>query len=222
MWLKQKKRQSLNPMMDFVNVGEYTEFLSKCINDLEKTQNVLDVGGGRGKTFKNGNCGYYVLDINSHNSLDYIQGDITSKDLSLNKKFDIILTKDTFEHILNPWDATENILNLLEEGGLFFCSVPFSWRFHPSPYDCYRYSHQGLKYLFERKGGMEEVDSGYIHYFDAVQGFWKNKLDNWPINNLYRDNICSYYIGQKKKDKKFNIEEIRGDFSLNHDTPYEK
>tara|TARA_R110002167_G_scaffold97365_1_gene257064 strand:- start:272 stop:928 length:657 start_codon:yes stop_codon:yes gene_type:complete len=212
-----KKIKSINPLMNFVTVPEYNKFVLSSIGSLESEKNVLDIGGGRGKNFKTGEANYYVLDISKHNDSSFIQGDITSCDLNLDIKFNVIVTKDTFEHILNPWDATQNILNLLVEGGLFFCSVPFNWRFHPSPYDAYRYTHQGLKYLFERNGGLQEVDSGYIRYYDHVKGFWKNKLDHWPNNNMHRDCVCSYYIGKKDSSKVFDISEIYGDFSIKHD-----
>jgi len=211
-----KINKSNNPMMDFVSVQEYNNAIKNQINKLNNNQNVLDIGGGRGKTFKTGVANYYVLDLSSHNDKMTIVGDITSKNLKIDKKFDLIISKDTFEHILNPWDATDNILDLLNEGGLFFCSVPFNWRFHPSPYDAYRYSHQGLKYLFERNGKLEELYSGYIHYYNNVRGFWGNRYDYWPINNIHKDCICSFYVGKKNNLKQFDINEIKGDFSHDH------
>jgi len=202
-----------------VSPQQYYNVIKKAVSDLPKGKNVLDIGGGRGKTFKGGVATYYVLDLSSHNDKTFIKGDITSKELKVDKKFDIIISKDTFEHILNPWDATDNILNLLNEGGLFFCSAPFNWRFHPSPYDAYRYSHQGLKYLFERNGKLEEVSGGYIQHQKTLKGFWGNKLDHWPIGNVYKDCMASFYIGRKNSQKKFDIKEIKGDFSIDHKKP---
>ena len=213
-----KKLKSINPLMEFVTAEGYRKYLLSSIKSLKSGQNVLDIGGGRGESFKAGKANYYTLDIAKHNNKRFIQGDITSSDLKIDIKFDVIVTKDTFEHILNPWDATQNILNLLVEGGLFFCSAPFNWRFHPSPYDTYRYTHQGLKYLFERNGSLQEVSSGYIHQYDQTKGRWKNRLDHWPAsNNTHRDCISSYYVGRKDSSKVFDISEIYGDFSLEHD-----
>jgi hypothetical protein len=51
---------------------------------------------------------YYCLDLNikrNEDKITYIQGDITNINLNINMDFNIIFSKDTFEHILNPWDG---------------------------------------------------------------------------------------------------------------------
>lgn len=215
--IEKRKKQTLNPLISSITVPELYSFINIILSK-EQKQDVLDIGGGRGKTFDNKKNNYYILDLNSHNEKHFIQGDITDPSLEIDKKFDIILTKDTFEHILNPWDATNNIINLLKEGGLFICIAPFSWRFHPSPFDAYRYSHQGLKYIFEHKGKIEEISSGYVYYHSHVSGFWKNKCDWWPYsNNQYKDCVCSFYIGIRNENAKFDIKNIKGDYSLKHE-----
>jgi len=215
--LNKELKKTINPLMDSVGVNEFNSFINFVLSN-HSGSNVLDVGGGRGKTFDNKKVNYYVLDINSHNDKSFIEGDITDPDLEIGKKFDVIITKDTFEHILNPWDATENVTKHLNENGIFICIAPFSWRFHPSPYDAYRYSHQGLKYLFEHKGKLQEVGSGYIHYHSNVRGFWKNRCDWWPhASNNYQNCVCSFYVGQKKEDYVFDRSKIKGDFSIKHE-----
>ena len=214
------KKDTVNPLMSYVYPDELYGVISKLISNkaTDGKIDLLDIGGGRGKTFNSNKVNYYVLDLNSHNDEFFIQGDITDENLEIDRIFDVIITKDTFEHILNPWDSVENIKNLLKEGGIFICIAPFSWRFHPSPYDCYRYSHQGLKFMFEHKGQMQELDSGYVYYYNHVKGFWKNKCDFWPFsNNNYNDCVCAYYIGVKDNNKKFDLSDIKGDFSLKHD-----
>lgn len=216
-FLKSKVKNTTNPLMDILPLSEFDNFIKILFNSKDE-QDILDIGGGRGKTFDfNKKNNYYVLDINCHNDKSFIQGDITNPNLNIDKKFDFIISKDTFEHILNPWDATQNILKLLKEGGIFICETPFNWRFHPSPYDGYRYSHQGLKYLFEQKDQMREISSGYIYFYNKVSGFWNNKCDWWPFSqNKHTDCVCSYYIGIKDSEHKFDISHIRGDFSSSH------
>ena len=111
--MKLKLNNTNNPLMKFAAVADYYSVIKAKISELSAEQNVLDIGGGRGKTFKAGVANYYVLDLSIHNDETFLTGNITSKDLNLDKKFDIIVSKDTFEHILNPWDATDNVLILL-------------------------------------------------------------------------------------------------------------
>ena len=124
--------------------GDYAKEIVQVIADnaikqkLERVQ-ILDVGGGKGwgeVLYRQSWIDYYALDINSDKNRDknitYVKGDITDLKLTneLNQTYDVIFTKDTFEHILNPWDATQNILNLLNENGLFIFLAPFKWRYH--------------------------------------------------------------------------------------------
>ena len=189
--------------------------------DLNPHGNVLDIGGARGKSFQRKDKNpYYILDLNNEKNRDnVVVGDITDPNLNLKEKYDVIITKDTFEHILNPWDAVNNVLELLNEDGFFICIVPFNWRFHPSPYDGYRFSHQGQKYLWEHKGKMKEISSGYIRYYSSVAGFWKNRCDHYPFasDGRHKECVCSFYIGQKNSKHSFDVKEIKGDFSLKHE-----
>ena len=103
--------------------GDYAKEIVQVIADnaikqkLERVQ-ILDVGGGNGwgeVLYRQSWIDYYALDINSDKNRDknitYVKGDITDLKLTneLNQTYDVIFTKDTFEHILNPCDATQNI-----------------------------------------------------------------------------------------------------------------
>jgi len=212
-----RKKNSRNPMMKLYNVDEFYQDINKLFHSYESLD-ILDIGGGRGRTFDTVNSNYHVFDLNHHNSKNFIKGDITDPKLSVNKQFDIIFTKDTFEHILNPWEATDNIKKLLKEKGVFICIAPFSWRFHPSPYDAYRYSHQGLKYIFEHKNNIKEIESGYIYAIDKTKGTWPNKYDSWIApDGVYKDCVSAFYIGIKDSNYIFNKNIIVADTSLNHD-----
>ena len=196
--------------------------INKYMKDNNKTNiNLLDIGGGKGYgkiLYNKDYINYYALDLNSSHKEDkitFIKGDITTKDLNLNIKFDIIFTKDTFEHILNPWDATQNILNHLLNKGLFIFLAPFSWRYHASPYDTFRYTHTGAQYMFERLGGLKKLSSGYIG-FGSTNGFWKNKKDHTFNGKPYPNCIDVIYIGKRDITYKFNKSVLDSDFSWDH------
>lgn len=165
--------------------------VTQYIKQIKRPIKLLDIGGGKGwgaPLYKSTNIDYYALDIKcsdrTHPNITCIQGDITNKELKIDTMFDIIFTKDTFEHILNPWDATLNILKLLNNNGLFIFLAPFSWRYHPSPYDTFRYTHTGAQYLFERFGKMRKVEAGY-QCEGNITGFWKNKKDTTLDANAF-------------------------------------
>ena len=215
---------SKNPHLKIIENLE--NIIIENIIELKATLNkdklkLLDIGGGRGWgkiLYNRSDIQYYALDLNLQNKdkkINYIRGDITYKDLNLNNTFDIIFTKDTFEHILNPWDSTQNILNHLNNKGLFIFIAPFSWRYHASPYDTYRYSHTGVQYLFERLGKLKKKLSGYV-IFPSNRGFWKNKKDHTLTGGLFKENQETVYIGIKDDTHKFNINDLDKDLSTNH------
>lgn len=194
----------------------HIEILNSLINNLtnKKKINILNIGGGymkKAEKFLSEHqlVNYYVLDISNHtkNKKNIIVGSITDPNLNIDIKFDIIYSKDTFEHILNPWDATQNILKLLNNNGYLFCMVPFSWRYHACPYDTYRYTHTGLRYLFERLGGMKYVISGY-KYFPDNKGWYKSKTDITLDNDLFKKPIETFYISKRVNDFIFNLKDL--------------
>lgn len=184
---------------------------------------LLDIGGGRGWgkiLYQRNDIDYYALDLNTkrnnEKNITFIQGDITDQNLKLDHTFDIIFTKDTFEHILNPWDSTKNIITYLIDKGLFIFMAPFSWRYHASPYDTYRYTHTGVQYLFERLGKIKKKLSGYV-IFTPNKGFWKNMKDATLDNKNFKECQEVLYIGIKDESYTFNINSLDSDMSINHD-----
>ena len=218
--LKKYVKRSSNPHLNIILHKDYENFIIDIIK-YKNPKNILDVGGGKGwskiiNEFPNIN--YSVLDFKNSTEnpkINFIEGDITSKSLSITDKYDIIFTKDTFEHILNPWDATDNILNLLNEDGIFIFLAPFSWRYHASPFDTYRYSHVGAQYMFEHKNKMKKIFSGYIP-FPPINGFWPNKKDFTIDSKPFLNNLETIYVGQKDSSYIFTQSVLDSDFSWNH------
>lgn len=59
--------------------------------------------------------------------------------------FDLVLSKDTLEHFIQPWTVVKEVHRILKLRGLFVIWVPFIHPFHGS--DFYRYSPLGLRHL---------------------------------------------------------------------------
>ena len=130
--------------------------LSKWLSNYPDTElSLLDVGGGDGEYLK-GFLGddmdrfhCYNLDLEDHGTRDTIICDITKPiDQEMHEKFFCIHSCDAFEHFAEPWIAADNIARLLAPGGICLIRTVFSWRYHPSPNDFYRFSDEALNYLF--------------------------------------------------------------------------
>jgi uncharacterized UPF0146 family protein len=188
--------------------------IDRIINKKDKIK-ILNIGGGYEKDiekylYSDKRVEYYCLDIDIDrisNHQNIIKGDITDINLDLNNTFDFIYTSNTFEHILNPWDATNNIIKLLSEEGYFMCIVPFSWRYHACPVDVYRYTHTGIRYLFERNNKIEYIFSGYKKHGN-VKSWYKSKTDVTIDGDVFKENIEVVYIARKNSNTIFNIENL--------------
>ncbi len=108
----------------------------------------LDLGGGRGslgphveaKGYK-----YINLDIRRfENRQPTVLG--SAHELPFRDEvFDVVISKDSLEHFLEPWRAVSEVYRILKPEGLFVIWVPFIHPFHGD--DVYRYTHLGIGYL---------------------------------------------------------------------------
>lgn len=108
----------------------------------------LDLGGGQGALQQPledlGYC-YISIDIQClKKNGNTVLGDVHVQPFK-NESFDLVVSKDTLEHFLQPWKAVEEVHRILKPGGLFIIWVPFMHPFHGDDY--YRYSPLGLKHL---------------------------------------------------------------------------
>jgi uncharacterized UPF0146 family protein len=205
-----------NPHLKIIKDDKLT-LVKKIINLLTdnntKKIDVLNIGGGFKKDIEKyllGNkfINYYCLDIqNKDNTPNIILGDITDNNLKINKQYDFIYSCDTFEHILNPWDATQNIIKFLKNDAFFLCIVPFSWRYHACCYDTYRYSHTGIRYLFERLNNIEHIFSGYKKYGNT-KGWYNDNTDKTLNNKPFTESIETFYLAKKNINYKFDINNL--------------
>ena len=75
--------------------------------------------------------------------------------------FDVIYSNNVFEHLQNPFVAMKNINKMLKVNGVVVTVVPFAARYHQSPGDYFRYTHQGLQAILSEAGEFETLISGY-------------------------------------------------------------
>lgn len=79
--------------------------------------------------------------------------------------FDSVISTAALEHLEDPEKAIRECNRVLKHGGVAVYTVPFFWHLHAEPWDYYRFTKYGLKYLFE-KVGFEVLE------VNALSGFW--------------------------------------------------
>ena len=129
---------------------------------------VLEISGQKWKNFG----------FRSYRSVDFPDYDLCSD--ALDEKFDIIIVEQVFEHLLWPYRAVRNVLQMLKPNGAFLISTPFLVKIHNSPVDCSRWTELGLRHLLAEGG----FDINRI-----TTGSWGNRAcirSNWWKWTIYR------------------------------------
>lgn len=78
---------------------------------------------------------------------------------------DTVVSLSVLEHLCEPQSMLKEACRILKPGGTMILQVPFMWWLHEAPYDYYRYTCYGLKYMFE-KAGFTDVQ------VYPTTGFW--------------------------------------------------
>ena len=73
----------------------------------------------------------------------------------LPKQYACVVCLNVLEHTFEYKAMIDNIYNALQPNGTAFIAVPFMYRYHPSPDDCWRYSETTLRKLLKQ---FKEVD----------------------------------------------------------------
>ncbi|MGE5500015.1 MAG: class I SAM-dependent methyltransferase [Syntrophothermus sp.] len=68
------------------------------------------------------------------------------------RAFDSAVSFQVMEHLPEPLEFLKENFRVLKPGGYLLITTPFMWGEHEAPYDFYRYTRYGLKYLAEKAG----------------------------------------------------------------------
>jgi len=172
--LLSRSKEELTRAHVFASPGENLKFLDVGANDgaltymLGITRN-LDysepVYRANFETFQK-KYRYYGMDLKGGSNPNVLIGDICAPDYleqhpTFVEYFDVVYSNNVFEHLRKPWLAAANVLGLLKPGGLGIMIVPFAQRYHRVPEDYFRYTHVGMRSLFEDAGAIEVLECGY-------------------------------------------------------------
>jgi SAM-dependent methyltransferase len=65
---------------------------------------------------------------------------------------DVVICEQVLEHVADPWRAVRTLHDLCRPGGHVVVSTPFLIRVHPTPFDFWRFTEDGLRRLLEGAG----------------------------------------------------------------------
>lgn len=101
-------------------------------------------------------------------------------------RYDTVLLIEVLEHVPNPFRVVGELFRVLRQGGKVILSVPHLSRLHEEPFDFYRYTHYGLKHLFENAGFdvVELVPRGGLFCFLGHQLSTAIVCTTWHIPGL--------------------------------------
>lgn len=86
--------------------------------------------------------------------------DITDCPEGADMLFDVTFSHGVLEHVRKPWNAFKQIGQMTRTGGLSLHMVPWSYQYHATPHDYFRFSHEALSSLME-DNGFRVLESGY-------------------------------------------------------------
>ena len=134
-----------------------------------RTSKVLNVGSGGNleNLIKKNFDDVFSIDIDKERKPDQII-DICDENFEkkINYEPSLVCCFEVLEHTKNPSKAIQNIYNILKKDDFFLVSVPFNFHIHDEPNDFFRFTHYGLKMLFNdfaeveikrRNGWLESI-----------------------------------------------------------------
>ena len=92
--------------------------------------------------------------------------DDLSRSAFAENSFDYVFVIEVFEHIQDPFKASQELMRILRPGGCALITTPFIFMIHDAPYDFYRFTEYGLRRLLMNYADVEVHSRGT--WFDAI------------------------------------------------------
>jgi SAM-dependent methyltransferase len=111
-------------------------------------------------------------------------------------EFDYVFSTEVMEHVPEPKDFLKEAYRVLKPGGVLIMTVPFMLPLHEEPYDFYRYTKYGLKYLLDTAGFSSHTIRVFSEYFGVIISFsiaLHLKFWNWSSKKLHIPVIYSIW-----------------------------
>lgn len=144
---------------------ERMEYFKKTL-DSNKKLDILDIGAYDSKgnynysnIFNEKKWNYQGLDLKPGNNVDIVVEDPYNWIEIEDNSFDVIISGQAFEPIEFFWLTLEQIKRILKPGGIMCIIVPSTGPVHRNPYDCWRFTPEGVK-AFAKYIKFEIIETG--------------------------------------------------------------
>lgn len=153
-------------------------------NYLNKDVNlkILDIGSydssgtnyNYGRFLKEKNWQYHGMDIQKGPNVDIVVSDIYNWVELEDESFDVVVSGQAFEHMEFFWKAIKEIERILNPGGFLCLIVPSSGPVHKNPFDCFRFTDNGVRAIAEY-AGLDVVEA-YTNYNEISNPWYDSVL----------------------------------------------
>ena len=115
---------------------------------------------------------------------------------------DTVVSLSVMEHLCEPQTMLNEAYRILKPEGAIVLQVPWQWRIHEAPYDFFRYTPFGLKYMFEKAGFTDvgvEPQSGFFTMWILKINYFSCRFVRGPkpCRRLVKAGLVPFwYIGQ--------------------------
>lgn len=211
--------------LDFIETRDKSKFWEPIYKEIKKKVShkkpcsILEFGAGRSGfayyiELPKAGIVYDIQDITTRNIGQYenyaIRNFYDVELSSITTKYDIIFSTFVWEHIFNPVDILNHLLNLLKpEGKLIICSPRYDLPFYLSPsanhYSPLNKFKIALRLLLERIKTLIGVSPGFIIHLDPAIFHRKWKRDYDAIHWVSFYDLYKYLDRAKYSMKKIKI-----------------
>lgn len=138
-----------------------------------------------------------------HNSRADIVSNLNEKIELADEVADTIISLSVLEHLCEPQVMLREAYRILRPGGGIILQVPWQWWVHEAPYDYFRYTPYGLKYIFEKAGFVDvvvEPQSGFFTMWFMKMNYFSLRFIRGPkpLRGLIKLGLLPlWYTGQK-------------------------
>ena len=131
-----------------------------------------DVNGTFMPLVENRGWAYVGLDIVDGPNVDVVSADAYRYPFE-RETFDIVISGSTMEHVEAVWLWVAELARLLRPGGMLALITHTSYAFHPHPVDCWRVMPDGMRFLFDRTGVLQDYRIEMFSEHDISGLAWK-------------------------------------------------